>query len=263
MQRIIETPRPSVGLVVGTFAAAPYIHLQLESRRQNYPNLPLLVHDDGSALREELSAMCLRYDADFVASEHRHPHFVGDLAAFVAGFDWARQNNFDLLVKFSRRFIPLFDWVRELQELAFITQYATYSSRCVHYDFGFRTECIAMHVQSWFTSGAVDKIREQVLSNESAFVEKFIHDLAREVHKGNCEQNRQFEKFGDKPYSVAAYGDWMLSGISRHLPRPNVLWHDYADPEIYAEHARAYGLEYTAQVFADPNQGYGVGSPAQ
>jgi hypothetical protein len=150
------------------------------------------------------------------------------LAAFVAGFDWARQNNFELLVKFSRRFIPLFDWVRELQELAFITQYATYSSRCVHYDFGFRTECIAMHVQSWFMSGAVEKIREQVISNESAFVEKFIHDLAREVHKGNCEQNRQFEKFADKPYSVAAYGDWMLSGISRHLPRPNVLWNRHS-----------------------------------
>lgn len=246
---------------MGTFAAAPYIHLQLESRRRNYPDLPVLVHDDGSPRQCELGELCRRYRADFVAAEGRHPHFVGDLAAFVAGFEWAREKKLELLVKFSRRFIPLYDWVTELQELSFLTQYATYSSRCVHYGFGFRTECVAMHVQSWFTSGVVDKIKEQVLSNQGCFVEKFIHDLARVVHRNNCEQNRQYEKFGGKPESIAAYGDWLLSGISRHLPRSNVLWHNFAGPEVYAEQAHHYELKYTAQDFCDPNQGYGTGSP--
>lgn len=259
MQRIIDTPQPSLGLVIGTFAAVPYIHLQLESRARNYPDLPVLVHDDGSPLQAELRDLCQRYKADFVTSERRHPHFVGDMAAFVAGFDWAGEKKLDLLVKFSRRFIPMFNWLEDLQELAFITQYATYSSRCVDYGFGFRTECVAMHVQSWFENHAVDRIRELVITEQGCFVEKFIHDLARNVHQHNCEENRRYEKLGSKPEPVGAYGDWLLSGIGRHTPRPNLLWHNYASPSDYAKLAQKYCLKYNEADFTDPNQGSGIG----
>lgn len=261
MQRIISSSEPGIGLVIGTFAAVPFIHLQLESRKRNYPNLPLLVHDDGSHLQKELRELCRRYNADFASFERRSNHFVGDLAAFVAGLEWAREKKLDLLVKFSRRFIPFFNWLPELQELAFMTQYATYSSRCVNHGFGFRTECVAMHVQSWFDSGAVEQIREQVLANQGCFVEKFIHDLARNVHLLNCEQNREYEKFGGKPEQVAAYGDWLLSGIGRYVPRPRVLWHNYAGAADYARKAQDFDLELTEADFADPNQGQGVGEP--
>ena len=45
---------PRVEATVGTFAAVPYIHLQLEARRRLYPHVPLLVHDDGSPVRAEV-----------------------------------------------------------------------------------------------------------------------------------------------------------------------------------------------------------------
>jgi hypothetical protein len=259
MQQIINSSEPSIGLVIGTFAAVPYIHLQLESRKRNYPNLPVLVHDDGSHLQKELRELCAQYNADFTSLEQRSTHFIGDMVAFVAGLDWAKEKKLDLLVKFSRRFIPLFNWLPEIQELAFMTQYATYSSRCVNHGFGFRTECVAMHVQSWFDTGAVERIREQIQINQGCFVEKFIHDLAREVHQLNCEQNREYEKFGGKPEPVAAYGDWLLSGIGRYVPRPRVLWHNYTSPSDYAQRAQNYDLKLTEVDFADPNQGQGEG----
>ena len=258
-QRIINTQKPSVGLVIGTFAALPYIHLQLESRKRNYPDLPVLVHDDGSPIKAPLKDLCQHYGVDFVTSKKRLRHSIGDLAAFAAGFSWAGEKKLDLLVKFSRRFIPLYNWVIELQELAFMTQYATYSSRCAHYGLGFRTECVAMHIPSWLANQVVDEIIETVRLNQGSFVEKFIHDLARKVHKDNCKQNRDYEKFGGKPKQIAAYGDWLLSGMSRHIPRPNVLWHNYMKPKDYAKAACKYGLNYTAMDFADPNSGYGLG----
>ena len=46
--RLIFTEQPSVLLVVETFAAVPYVHLHLESRRRFYPDVPIIVHDDGS-----------------------------------------------------------------------------------------------------------------------------------------------------------------------------------------------------------------------
>ena len=56
---------PKVAVVVGTFAAVPYVHLHLEARRRFYPEVPLLVHDDGSPKSAELctGAKALRRSA--------------------------------------------------------------------------------------------------------------------------------------------------------------------------------------------------------
>jgi len=61
MYRILDDPQPSVGLVIATFAAVPYEHSALESRCRNYPDVPALVHEDGSPEREQLVALCARY----------------------------------------------------------------------------------------------------------------------------------------------------------------------------------------------------------
>src|SRR4051812_17433137 len=92
---------PRVGMVVGTFAAVPYIHLQLEARRRFYPGVPLLVHDDGSHRVADLRKLCARYGCDFEHNERRQPPCVGDLTAFVGGLLWADARGLDLLVKVS------------------------------------------------------------------------------------------------------------------------------------------------------------------
>ena len=51
---------PPFALVIGTFASTAYIHLQLEARRRLYPEVPLLVHDDGSPA------------APIIMHQHRH-----------------------------------------------------------------------------------------------------------------------------------------------------------------------------------------------
>jgi cephalosporin hydroxylase len=61
----IFTPPVAIGLMVGTFAAVPYIHLQLEARRRLYPHVPLLVHDDGSTKRDDLQRLCAEYGCEF------------------------------------------------------------------------------------------------------------------------------------------------------------------------------------------------------
>src|SRR3954471_7147461 len=104
MERIFDNPLPSVGVVIGTFAAVPYVHLHLESRARNYPHVPMLVHDDGSPRRKELQSLCERYGADFISRPTRAQPTIGDLSAFVSGFDWAHERRFSLLVKMSRRF---------------------------------------------------------------------------------------------------------------------------------------------------------------
>jgi hypothetical protein len=260
--QIIETPRPSVGLVIGTFAAVPYIHLALESWRRNYPDIPVLVSDDGSPNWAELSELCKLYGADFVSYRARRRWTIGDLSSYVHGLDWAQERQLDLLVKMSRRFIPLYNWVPGLQQLAYKTQYPTYSNQCLHFNFGFRTECVGFHLASWMASGVVARVRSRIACNEPIFVEGYLHELAREVYKhSSCGANREYEKACPRPSGADAYGVWEVMADQRTTRKDDVLWHDCNEPCDYYRAAVRYGLPYMPEEFSDPNQGYGLGEP--
>ena len=55
----------SIGVVIGTFAAVPYIHLHLEAWRRLFPHIRLLVHDDASPEQERLRRLCAEYGCEF------------------------------------------------------------------------------------------------------------------------------------------------------------------------------------------------------
>ncbi|HWE96463.1 MAG TPA: hypothetical protein VG269_21050 [Tepidisphaeraceae bacterium] len=257
---IYSSPGPSIGLVVGTFAAVPYVHLQLESRRRHYPHIPLLVNDDGSPMGDELRELCGRYDAACISNSHRLRQTVGDLSAYVNGFDWAASLGLDILVKFSRRFIPLHDWSKGLQDLAFESQLPTFSQSCDHFNFGFRTECIGFHCQSWRASGAYERVREQVARNEPIFVEGFLHQLARQTAaESACEASREYVRRHPRPPDRDGYAAWNLMPARRTTRRADLLWHDADGPFDYARAAAAMGLGYVERDFEDANQALGVG----
>jgi hypothetical protein len=246
-----------VGIVIGTFAAVPYVHVALECRKRLYPDIPLLVNDDGSPEAPKLRALCRQYGAFLIVNKGRKRPGVGDVSAFVHGLEWAAPRKLEILVKLSRRFIPLYNWVPQLQELAWRTQYATYSNECRYFQYGFRTECMAMHVESWRHSEVFERMRELVRRNEPAFVEGFVHNLARAIHLHNCDANRDYERRYPRPPDKDAYGLWDITGTDRTLRRPHVLWHDCDGGVDYNRIAKLLGLPYSTIDFEDANQGHG------
>ena len=284
-EKIIETPTPSVGLVIGTFAAIPYVHLALESARRNTPGLPVLISDDCSPNADALHALCEQYGAQYKSAASRLRPTVGDMAAYVNGMDWAKQKGLDIVVKMSRRFIPFYNWIPSLQALAYETQYATYSQRCTHYNFGFRTECIGFHIGSWKSrrcdiekgggrdesqmndsgvnsNSGYDAIAAHVIGNKPVFVEGFIHQLARRRAEAPCIQNARYQEAYPRPPEANAYGIWDIMPESRVQKKADLLWHDSHNPADYARAAQGYGLAYTEADFADPNMGFGNGTEA-
>jgi len=241
-RRIYDSSDIKLGLVIGTYAAIPYIHLGLESRQRNYWHTPVLVHDDSSSSEPELLSLCERYGAEFSANETRLGHFLGDLVVFKRGLEWASENNLDLVVKFSRRFIPLFDWTVALKDIAWISQYATFSNVAMGNGMGFRTECTALHVRSWFASGAYDLICRQVETGKIEFVEGFVHQISKRVHRSSCAENRRYEILHPKPPDLASYCDWPIMGKDRMRHLPNLLWRFSCSPEEYARAAKQYGV---------------------
>jgi hypothetical protein len=256
-QRIFEKP-PRVAIVVGSFAAVPYIHLHLEARRRFYPEVPLLVQDDCSPFGEQLAALCATYGAELSTNAKRLPACKGDMTAMAHGMVWAREQKIELLVKMSRRFVPRVCWAEDLASLAMESQYATYSSWTTTFNFGFRTECLAFAVEEWMRLGLFDALLDSIFDSEQPFVERLVHGLARRAAFGNSEAAQAYDlAVGQRPRDRDGYAPWPFMGTDRRAVSSDYLWHDWARAEDYARQAVEWGLPYGKSDFADPNMGCG------
>jgi hypothetical protein len=257
----IVSPDPSVGVIIGTFAALPYVHLHLESWKRNFPSVPVLVHDDCSPQREELATLCREYGAEFYCRQKRGRKTVGDMNTYPHGIEWAVEAGIEIVVKMSRRFIPVYDWVPGLKRLAWESQLATYSESCRHFDFGFRTECVGFHVPSWVESGQVKNMQRLVVENRPMFVESEVHEMARVVHQEvirKCRRSALYSKKHPRSEFSEGYAAWDIMPPRRLDRSARILWHDSHLAWDYARQADAYGLPYKESDFSDPNQGFGA-----
>jgi len=239
-KNIVVPADPRIGLVIGTHGCLAYIHLFLESAKRNFPHIPILISDDCSSQRVGLFNLCEQYGAHFFSNASRRGHFAGDVSSFVNGLEWAKKENLDLLVKMSRRFIPLYDWTKNFKELAVLTQSATYSNECKHYSFTFRSECVGMHVDSWYDE------KESIvrIMHPKIFVEHEIHTIAKKIESktnSNYKNSQLSRYFG--------YVKWDDIGVNRHVKNPNFLWHYYCSSKVYLDKSAEYGLNYTIHAF--------------
>ena len=244
-------------MVVGTFAAAPYIHLQLEAFRRLYPQVALLIHDDASSMATTLSGLCDEYDVDFESNDERQPQMLGDLSAFLGGLKWACTREIDLLLKVSRRWVFKTDWATSLERLAQDSQYATFSNFTTSYGFGFRTECMAMSVTAWAQQEFIDRMAGTIRDGNPIFIEGFMHSMAQSLENQNCALAERWRMSHPSPPDKRGYAKWPLMGDDRCKEETSRLWHDSDGPEQYARLAQHWGLGYETRDFIDPNQGEG------
>jgi hypothetical protein len=245
-----ETPRP--GVIVSTYGTSAYVHLHLAAWKTYYPQVPLLVFDDGSPDFQQLAALCKHDGADFVANTVRLGHKRGDMSSFVQGLLWASSRDIDLLVKFSRRWVCLQDWRPSLLEVASESQYATYSNECRHWNYGFRTECIALHVGSWL--GQVEEMRRLISEDRIGLPEADLHQMSRNIHEaGVCRVNDAHLRQHPRSPEKNAYGIWSVLGTSRRDKQEKVLWHETHSPAEYLQALQSLdAFNYTVEDFKVP-----------
>lgn len=241
----------SVSLIISTYASVPYIHLQLENWKRNYPFVKVLVHDDFSNRGDQIKEICKEYNVDFSTNSKRMGHQLGDLSSFYSGLIWSDS---DILVKFSRRFIPLYNWVPDLEKIAKQSQYATFSNICKNLNWGFRSEVVGMHTVSWKMPEVIGSIKNELLSKSSVFVEGFIHNLGRYLSKCQaCKVNIAYQKRNLKENWCDGYMPWGIMGENRIKKVQNTLWHHSCSPQEYYAVSQRYGLPYKLEHFSLPD----------
>lgn len=236
-------PKPSIGLVIGTYGTPAYIHLFLESAKRNFP-LPILIHDDCSE-SQELKSLATQYSCDFSTNNKRFGHGSGDITSYYEGLLWAKSKNLDILVKMSRRFIPLFDWRPSLINTALKSQHITYTNNCEYFKFDLRSECVGMYVPEW--SNYVDKLKD--LATTPVNVEKDMMNLISEFPKPTCAVNENYICTNPTNPYCGDYGVWDIIGNNRMMLNPQILWHDSCRPASYSQAAKSFGLNYDIKDF--------------
>lgn len=226
------------GVVISTFNAVPYIHLQLEVRKLFYPNTPTLIIDDNSLFKDVLKELANIYEVSFYSRKERLGHTNGDLDSFVNAIDWGVRRELDYMVKISRRLIINKSWIENLNILIKQTGFkATYTRDEPYYKFPMRTELVALKVEAW------KKIRKNIAEDKTQafsptnkkgkFAEFFLFELAK---------------------SLGQIEEWDLLSETRRKPKSGVLWHEAGGWYPYFELSRKLGLDYSPEDFQNVNE---------
>ncbi len=238
------------GIVIGTYRSIPYVHLGLESIHRNNAPVKVLINDDLSDEKEKLETLCYHYKCELSFNKEINGHIPGDLSAFYNGLKWANENDIDLLVKFSRRWVPIINWVPGLEKLAKETQANTFSSICLNLNWGFRSECVGMHVKTWLE--AMPKIEAEMgRKKENGYiVEKFIHDTGKDLPQ--CEEYKEWDRKNPREQWRTGYAPWSHIGQNRIVLNPEAYWHHSRKPKDYCELSKSWGLNYSEKDFNNP-----------
>lgn len=249
---------PTLGVVISTFGSIPYLDLNLHYL-VNVNRLRVLIHDDSSPQREELIALCQRYapNVDLYITSERMWHkakvgVLGDTNAFLVGLQWARQNNFDLLLKLSRRFVAISEFADKLKRLAVESDGFTFGNYCDLDAFPLRTECVAMCVRAWSHEFPMNQLSSMIHYRLPVFAEYWFNDLARMLAYANASE--KYRRYADAHRIGAAHEGFVkwedLLGASRYDANPGALWHSANRVEDYYDASRrVFGDRYTLDDF--------------
>lgn len=256
-----------VGLIIGTRGSAPYIHCHLECLKRHEPNVKVMIHDDASPQEGRLRELAADYGAAFYTTgADRLQPTVGDLNTFVEGLRWGDREGLDIVVKCSRSLIIEKPWSVALAEGMAASHYVTACAYDSWHQFGFTSEIVSMHVQSWIKSGAMAMMAETVRENKqfAGLPEGWIHERSREVHRfvhpidnpwanvhdPNCDMLVRTEQVFGRPGNWDSYYPWWhVCGLSRHSRAEKVYWHDQNTDDQYAALAQSLGLDYQPSDF--------------
>jgi hypothetical protein len=228
-----HAPLEHIGLMIATKGTKPYVHLQLEQNRVLFgDSMPTIVCNDGPD-DCGLAELCAEYQAELFCDEKPLGHTTGDVRSFTWGIDWALRANVQILVKFSRRFVPLVPWRHQLYYLAGLNRHAAAFTR-FHEDSPvslFRTDAIGLRVEKW---------------NSPQIRATFAETMTMQPERVNVENI-----FGTLSNTIGGMESWDLLGRDFYRAAPKSMQWRGIMPHCYADLSRWLKLPYTEADFID------------
>ena len=258
----LTSPNPSAGLCISSHGNVAYTHLALEALKRNEPDLRVLVYDNYSNAQMELQLLAKLYNADFATSDQAHRKHFATLDAIAGSLKWALAAGLDIVVHSDSAMIINRPFVTGLQELFHNLTYPTVTGTDAQFLEWFRTELMAMHVNSWTASGAckhltmsLDQLPDVVCNEAARIAMKFAHSQDDTISHANNSAHpgcdylvRSLRSFPRHSWE-AAFANWPLLGLARNVQVPGVFWENSHSINDYYQLSVTFGLPYTPNAF--------------
>lgn len=109
-----------VAITIGAYRLTAFIRLNvLRCRRIFGPETCVLISDDKSPESDQIEALALELECDYVCSPKRRSHFSGDATALLNAIVYGRECKADIALKLSQRLIIVRPEFRTAMENAF------------------------------------------------------------------------------------------------------------------------------------------------
>lgn len=260
------TSDPKIGVVIGTYGAIPYIDLALHYLINVNGIKHVLIHDDGSDQIKGFQKVQNIYNkipgvkVDLYSTGKNLWHkscigSLGDQNCFAIGLKWAKENNCDILLKFSRRLIPCFKWVDDFKKLVIDSDGITFGSYCLKDKFPLRTELLGMNVNAWTNEYTMNILSWFIENEYPTFAEFFMDKMAKILDFHNF--SKKYKDWKESHYYGflhSGYVHWYdILGTDRYSNKDrnlNVLWHQFKNEEAYlVESKNVFGDKYNLNDF--------------
>lgn len=256
-----------IGVVIGTNGSVPYIDLALHFLIEVNGIKNILIHDDGSNVLNKLQELANNYNIKCGSNIQVYSTgknlwhkscigSIGDQNCFAIGLQWAKQNNFDILLKFSRRLIPCYKWIDDFKKLVIDSDGITFSSYCKKDKFPIRTELIGMNVKAWSNNYILMAYTWFIQNEYPIFAEFLMDQFAKVLDYYNY--SKKYEKWKQEHrngFLTSGYVHWYdILGTNRYTneDRKNnkILWHMFKKEEDYLKISKEiFGNKYTLEDF--------------
>lgn len=241
----IDYKPKNIGLVIGTYGSVGHIHLQLENAKKNFPNIQILIIDDGSNKKNILKNLCQQYNVQFLSNNINYGHMIGDVKVVYDGLKWAKENNISYIYKLSRRFIPIVNLEKITNDII-KSEFATYSNVC---DWGIRSECMLLHTDLWYTH-CLNALEDFIKYSAK---DGLPHPVPEVLYTRLCKRfYYALSAINNKILDDMLYTDYIKKGLifgilpflnnNRGEKSDNYLWHSCNTPMNYLSYSRYFGL---------------------
>lgn len=255
-----------IGVVIGTNGSVPYVDLGLHYLINVNGIKNILIHDDSDSNDLlKFQELIKKYNKDDVKIDlystgknlwHKScVGSIGDQSCFVIGLKWAEEHGCDILVKFSRRMIPCFNWVDNFKNLIKLSDGITFSSYCKKDKFPIRTELMGMNVKAWTNDYVINMLTWYIKNDYPIFAEFLMDKIAKVLDYQNFSSKYEAWKKSHKTgYIYSGYVHWYdILGTNRYNEEnrhKDVLWHMFKTEEDYLNASKlVFGDKYSLDDF--------------
>lgn len=231
-------------VAITTYEDAPCVELNI-CLYKKYKACDIIVLDDHSN-DKQLQEVCKKYDVPLLINEKRYGHQCGDLYMTAKAIEYAYQNNYEYVLKCSKKFMCMANPFISLEKLIQQSHGYTFTSVCLQCNFQTRTQFVCFKSNAWINF--VNKMKQDAQNYNFSFVQQYLPILCKQCEPKNDDVYIDYQKTKSHMLNKHIVYWSLIGDMKNHTPN-YILWRHKNNAKDYHNLSLFFNLPYTEEDF--------------